>query len=90
MPGYEYFLTLLVTAAVTYLLTPLVRRLAIRIGAVPMTRDRDVHAVPIPRMGGLAMYLGVAAGLAAATELVPFDSLPGRRGLVNGLLLAGG
>ena len=64
MREYEYFLTLLVTAAVTYLLTPLVRRLAIRIGAVPMARDRDVHAVPIPRMGGLAMYLGVAAGLA--------------------------
>ena len=90
MPGYEYFLTLLVTAAVTYLLTPLVRRLAIRIGAAPMARDRDVHAVPIPRMGGLAMYLGVAAGLVAVTELVPFASLPGRRGLVNGLLLAGG
>jgi UDP-GlcNAc:undecaprenyl-phosphate/decaprenyl-phosphate GlcNAc-1-phosphate transferase len=90
VPGYEYFLTLLVTAAVTYLLTPLVRRLAIRIGAVPMARDRDVHAVPIPRMGGLAMYLGVAAGLAAATELAPFAGVGGRRGLVYGFLLAGG
>jgi UDP-GlcNAc:undecaprenyl-phosphate/decaprenyl-phosphate GlcNAc-1-phosphate transferase len=87
---YEYFLTLLVTAAVTYLLTPLVRRLAIRVGAVPMARDRDVHAAPIPRMGGLAMYLGVAAGLLAATELVPFASVSGKSGLVNGFLLAGG
>jgi UDP-GlcNAc:undecaprenyl-phosphate GlcNAc-1-phosphate transferase len=90
VPGYEYLLTLLVTAAVTYLLTPLVRRLAIRIGAVPIARDRDVHAVPIPRLGGLAMYLGVAAGLVAVTELVPFETLPGRRSLVTGLLLAGG
>jgi len=87
---YEYFLTLLMTAAVTYLLTPLVRRLAIRVGAVPAARDRDVHAEPIPRMGGLAMYLGVAAGLLAATELVPFGGVSGMPGLVNGFLLAGG
>ncbi len=90
MREYEYFLTLLVTAAVTYLLTPLVRKLAIRIGAVPAARDRDVHAEPIPRMGGLAMYFGVAAGLLAATEIVPFRNVISGTGLVNGLLLAGG
>jgi UDP-GlcNAc:undecaprenyl-phosphate GlcNAc-1-phosphate transferase len=87
---YEYFLTLLVTAAVTYLLTPVVRKLAIKIKAVPATRDRDVHAEPIPRMGGLAMYFGVAAGLIVATELVPFRTVIAGSGLVSGLLLAGG
>jgi UDP-GlcNAc:undecaprenyl-phosphate/decaprenyl-phosphate GlcNAc-1-phosphate transferase len=87
---YEYILTLLVTAAVTYVLTPAVRRLALRIKAITPTRDRDVHAGPIPRMGGLAMYLGVAAGLLVATELVPFRSVIQGTGLVNGLLLAGG
>jgi UDP-GlcNAc:undecaprenyl-phosphate GlcNAc-1-phosphate transferase len=86
---YEYFLILLVTAAVTYLLTPLVRKTAIRIGAVPAARDRDVHVDPIPRMGGLAMYFGVAAGLLAATEIGPFRSAISGTGLVNGLLLAG-
>ena len=90
MREYEYFLILLVTAAVTYLSTPLVRRLAIKIGAVPPARERDVHEVPIPRMGGLAMYLGVAAGLLAATQIVPFRNVIGGSGLVNGLLLAGG
>ncbi|HET9897691.1 MAG TPA: MraY family glycosyltransferase [Streptosporangiaceae bacterium] len=90
MREYEYFLTLLVSAAITYLLTPLVRRTAIKIGAVPAARERDVHAVPIPRMGGIAMYFGVAAGLLAATELVPFRNVIGGTGLVNGLLLAGG
>jgi len=86
---YEYFLVLLVTAAVTYLLTPLVRRSAIKIGAVAKARQRDVHAEPIPRMGGLAMYLGVAAGLLAAYQIVPFRKVIGGSGLVNGLLLAG-
>ncbi len=90
MREYEYFLTLLVTAAVTYLLTPVVRKLAIKIKAVPATRDRDVHAEPIPRMGGLAMYFGVAAGLIVATELVPFRTVIAGSGLVKGLLLAGG
>ena len=90
MREYEYFLTLLVTAAVTYLLTPLVRKTAIRIGAVPPARDRDVHVEPIPRMGGLAMYFGVAAGLLAVTEIVPFRSVISGTGMVTGLLLSGG
>ncbi|HEX9033582.1 MAG TPA: undecaprenyl/decaprenyl-phosphate alpha-N-acetylglucosaminyl 1-phosphate transferase [Streptosporangiaceae bacterium] len=86
----EYVLTLLVTAAVTYMLTPLVRWVAIKFGAVIPARDRDVHAAPIPRMGGLAMYLGVAAGLLAAHEMVPLrDAFPGS-GPIFGLLGAGG
>jgi UDP-GlcNAc:undecaprenyl-phosphate/decaprenyl-phosphate GlcNAc-1-phosphate transferase len=86
----EYFLTLLVTATVTYLLTPLVRQFAIRAGAVPATRERDVHAEPIPRMGGVAMFLGLAAGLLVAGQLVPLRSVFPGSGLVSGLLLAGG
>ena len=44
--------------------------LATRLGAVAYPRERDVHLQPTPRMGGLAMYIGVrgrrAAGLPAA------------------------
>jgi UDP-GlcNAc:undecaprenyl-phosphate/decaprenyl-phosphate GlcNAc-1-phosphate transferase len=87
---YEYFLTLLVTASVTYVLTPLVRKFAIRIGAVVEARDRDVHEGAIPRIGGLAMYIGVAAGLLAASQIASFRSVMSGTGLVNGLLLAGG
>src|SRR5918911_96833 len=38
---------MLVAAAVTYLTTPLIRRIARRIGAITPVRDRDVHAVAI-------------------------------------------
>jgi UDP-GlcNAc:undecaprenyl-phosphate/decaprenyl-phosphate GlcNAc-1-phosphate transferase len=65
----EYLLTLLVAAAITYLLTPLVRRFAVAVGALPQVRDRDVHAVPTPRLGGLAMYGGLAAAVLVATQL---------------------
>jgi len=86
----EYVLTLLVVVAVTYLLTPLVRLAAIRFRAVIPARDRDVHAAPIPRMGGIAMYLGVAAGLFVGSNLVPLRNSFHGTGLVVGLLGAGG
>nr|BFE87142.1 hypothetical protein GCM10020093_097430 [Planobispora longispora] len=65
----EYLLTALVAAAATYLLVPLVRVFAIRIGAMPEVRDRDVHTTPTPRLGGLAMYGGLVAGLLVAANL---------------------
>jgi UDP-GlcNAc:undecaprenyl-phosphate GlcNAc-1-phosphate transferase len=67
----EYLLTLVVAAAVTYLMTPVARRLALRWGAITEVRDRDVHAVPTPRLGGVAMLAGFAASLLVALHL-PF------------------
>jgi UDP-GlcNAc:undecaprenyl-phosphate/decaprenyl-phosphate GlcNAc-1-phosphate transferase len=87
----EYALVVLITAAVTYLLTPLVRRLAIAGGAIHAARDRDVHVVPIPLLGGLAIYAGVAAGLIVAARVSPMDELfQGSPRMAPGLLLAGG
>ncbi|GAB7190434.1 MraY family glycosyltransferase [Kineococcus sp. NUM-3379] len=76
-----YLLVLAVAAAVTYLSTPLVRRCAQRVGAMTPVRDRDVHSVPIPRMGGVAMFLGLAASLLVASRTPflgrVFDAQPG-------------
>jgi UDP-GlcNAc:undecaprenyl-phosphate/decaprenyl-phosphate GlcNAc-1-phosphate transferase len=86
----EYLLTVLVTAAVTYLLTPLVRRLAVAVGAMHAARDRDVHVVPIPLLGGLAMYGGLAVGLLVAAQIEPLRSVFTGSRMESGLLLAGG
>jgi UDP-GlcNAc:undecaprenyl-phosphate/decaprenyl-phosphate GlcNAc-1-phosphate transferase len=86
----EYLLTLLVTAAVTYLLTPLVRRAAVAVRAMQPPRDRDVHTVPVPRLGGLAMYGGLAAGLVVADQLNPLRNVLAGDRMASGLLLAGG
>jgi UDP-GlcNAc:undecaprenyl-phosphate/decaprenyl-phosphate GlcNAc-1-phosphate transferase len=64
-------LTLVVAAAVTYLLTPVARRIALRWGALTPVRDRDVHAIPTPRLGGIAMLGGFGAGMLVATQM-PF------------------
>ena len=65
----EYILCLLAAAAVTYLVTPLARSLALRWGAMAEVRDRDVHDEPTPRLGGLAMLAGLCAGLLLASKL---------------------
>ncbi|SCK46017.1 UDP-GlcNAc:undecaprenyl-phosphate GlcNAc-1-phosphate transferase [Streptomyces sp. WMMB 714] len=65
----EYLLTLCVTAAVTYVLTGPVRKFAVAGGAVPQIRARDVHREPTPRLGGIAMFGGLCAGLLVAGRL---------------------
>jgi UDP-GlcNAc:undecaprenyl-phosphate GlcNAc-1-phosphate transferase len=70
----EYLLVLLVAAGVTWLLTPLVRRLALAIGAVAEPRDRDVHDHAIPRLGGLAMYGGICAAFLVAHSLTALSA----------------
>lgn len=88
---HEYVLTLLVAAAVTYLLTPLVRRFAIAVGALHAARDRDVHVVPTPLLGGVAMYGGLAVGLLVASHLgPPLASAFAETNMFKGLLLSGG
>lgn len=69
VPLRELVLVGLTAAIVTYLATGGVRWLAFRLGAVAYPRERDVHVEPVPRMGGLAMYLGVAAAVLLASQL---------------------
>ena len=65
----EYLVTVLLAAIITYLITPLVRDLAIKFGAVTEIRARDVHIAPTPRWGGLAMWLAMALTLVIANYL---------------------
>lgn len=66
-----YLFVLLIAGTVTYLTTPAVRRLARRIGGVTPVRERDVHTVPIPRLGGVAIYFGIAVAMLMSSR-VPF------------------
>jgi UDP-GlcNAc:undecaprenyl-phosphate GlcNAc-1-phosphate transferase len=71
----EYLLCLLAAAAVTYLLTPLARELALKWRVLASVRDRDVHATPTPLLGGLAMVGGLLAGLILASKLPMMSSV---------------
>ena len=86
----EYVLTFLTGAIVTYLLVPLVRKFAIRFKAMTPVRDRDVHAIPTPRMGGLAMFFGMLAALLMASRLPNLHKVFTESPTWIGLLSAGG
>jgi len=86
----EYLTVFLVAVTVTYLLAVLAREVALRFGAVAHVRDRDVHAVPIPYFGGIAMYGGLVAAYVVARHL-PFLSRAGDQVLADaGVVLAAG
>ena len=47
-----------VAAVVSFLATPMVKNLAYKVGAIDVPKDnRRMHKVPIPRLGGLAIFL---------------------------------
>lgn len=66
-----YLLVAVIAAVATYLATPLARWCALRWGAITAVRDRDVHATPTPRLGGMAMFAGLFVALLMASRL-PF------------------
>src|SRR4051812_2458723 len=72
-PSLEYLLVACVAAAMTFVLTPIARRVAIRWQALAMPRDRDVHAVATPRMGGVALFVGFALALYVGSRLPSLD-----------------
>jgi UDP-GlcNAc:undecaprenyl-phosphate GlcNAc-1-phosphate transferase len=90
LPLREYLLVGLTTAVVTFLLTGMVRMLALRTRAVAMPRERDVHRAPIPRLGGVAMYGGILGGVLLSHQLPVLRRSFEFSGDVVGVLVAGG
>ncbi len=82
----EYLLVLLAAAAVTYLVTPVARALALKFGALAEVRDRDVHEEPTPRWGGLAMFIGLAVSILLATQLPLMSTIFSDNSQINALL----
>jgi UDP-GlcNAc:undecaprenyl-phosphate GlcNAc-1-phosphate transferase len=83
----EYSITLLIAAALTYMLTPLVRELALRVNAVAKVRDRDIHTETTARWGGVAMWIATGATLLAVQNLNLVGKAYGQELL--GIFLAG-
>lgn len=86
----EYLLVILTGITITYLLVPPVKSLAVMIGAQAPVRDRDVHVIPTPRLGGLAMFGGMVGALLMAKSLPHMADVFGETRTAQALLLAGG
>ena len=66
MDWLEYGVLFAVAAVVTIALTPLALKLAIKLDAIDYPSARRVNMLPIPRMGGVAIFGGILAALAVA------------------------
>jgi UDP-GlcNAc:undecaprenyl-phosphate GlcNAc-1-phosphate transferase len=88
-PSLEYALVGCVAAIGTYLCTPLARQIAIKWGAVAKPRDRDVHAVDTPRLGGLALLAGFAVAMLIAHALPTLQSTFRNGSEITGVLWGG-
>ena len=82
----EYLVTLLLAAALCYVVTPFVRTWALKFGAVAQIRTRDIHTTPTPRWGGLAMWISMALTFAMVSHLSLVGKSFGREAL--GIFLA--
>jgi len=60
----QYLLIVLSAFALALGVTPLVRRLAVRLGIVDAPSARKIHAHPMPLLGGVAIYVAAIAALA--------------------------
>lgn len=67
-----YLLLMLFSLGVTILLTPMVRRFALTFRVLTPLRARDVHVVPTPRMGGVAITAGFLAALLLGSRIPYF------------------
>lgn len=64
------FLALIVALAVSFLASPVVKAFAYKVGAVDVPKDsRRMHHVPIPRLGGLAIFLGFIVSILLFAEM---------------------
>jgi UDP-GlcNAc:undecaprenyl-phosphate GlcNAc-1-phosphate transferase len=71
-----------VALALSWLLVPLTERLARRVGAIDLPRERSLHRIPTPKLGGLAILAGTVAAIALFLPWVPST-----RALITGAVL---
>ena len=63
-------LALLVALVVSFLMTPIVKTFAYKVGAIDVPKDaRRMHKTPIPRLGGLAIFIGFMVSILLFVEI---------------------
>lgn len=69
IPLRELGLVILVAAAITYLSTGIIRTVMVKSGRLNEIRERDVHVIPKPQLGGVAMFSGFLGAVFLADQL---------------------
>ena len=59
---HNVFVIVIVTLLTSLILVPIIKKAAVHIGAMDEPNARKIHKVPMPRLGGLAIYLAFLLG----------------------------
>lgn len=66
----KLLLAVLLSAAISFFMTPPVKKFAEKVGAIDVPKDdRRVHDHPVPRMGGLAIFFGFVLAVLAFVDM---------------------
>lgn len=72
MISFGILIRLFLTFGIVLVLTPIIRQIAIKIGAVDKPNKRRVNKIPMPSMGGLSIYLGfIISGFILFKGMIP-------------------
>jgi len=74
-PSGAYLAVFLATTGTVAAVTPLVRFLAVRIGAIDQPSDRKVHPRPTPTIGGMGILVGTLVGMGVAYLIPSFRAV---------------
>lgn len=73
-----YIIGFIMALGLALLLTPLVKKFAVKVGAVDVPNARKVHTRIMPRLGGLGIFLAFLLSLLAMLPFVPDGMLSSR------------
>ncbi len=91
MPGTgAYLLIGAIAAAVTFVTTPVVVKVARKVGWVVQPDPRRIHKVATPDVGGIAMFIGFVVAFGVARLMDTFDPIFARNSEPRGVLFAAG
>ena len=77
-----------IAAVITFTLAVVILKLSHRYRLYPNIRERDVHTRPTPRLGGVAMFLGILTAFWVASQLAQFRLIFADPGPVIAILVA--
>ena len=83
-----YLLAGLVAAVVTFALSYVILKLGSRYRLYPKIRERDVHTTPTPRLGGVAMFMGLGVAMLFASQVSWFHLVFNDPGTVTAIFVA--
>lgn len=81
-----YILAFAISAVVTAGMSFAIWKLSLKYRLYPAIRERDVHSTPTPRLGGIAMFIGILVAFAVASQVPWFHLVFAKPGQVFAIL----